>query len=185
VNAPAEVKRLADCLDSHLVPRDANIVHVLFFSARRNYPAALVLLNIGNILMFELIHRGAFQMNLRTNSETQALNAMRGILDIATREGLSLELLNALIVIALEPGISVNELGERMNVPQQSASRYASTLLGRYAEVGDAISSKPKLPLVVQEVRAEDPRKRAMTLTARGSDVIEKIIAESSGKKAK
>ena len=41
---------------------------------------------------------------------------------------LSLSQLLALIAIAVEPGLSVNELADRLNIPQQTASRHVAGL---------------------------------------------------------
>jgi DNA-binding MarR family transcriptional regulator len=97
------------------------------------------------------------------------------------REGLSVEVLGALLTIALEPGISVNELAERLNAPQQTASRYASILLGRYQEPS-LTKQPPKDPLVTQQVHTNDPRKRAMFLTDHGEEFITHLLSLLRGK---
>ena len=100
-------------------------------------------------------------------------------------EGLSLEVLLALLTIALEPGLSVNELADRLHVPQQTASRYAAVLLGRYSRTSTAGGQAAKWPLVFrQEVHADDPRKRAMFLTDRGKRFTETMLSHLSGTEA-
>jgi len=78
---------------------------------------------------------------------------------------LSLPVLRALLAIAIRPGLSVNELADDLGVPQQSASRYASILLGRY----ESPVAKGTQSLITQEVNPNEPRKRALYLTATGS----------------
>ena len=48
------------------------------------------------------------------------------------QDELGLPQLLALLTIATEPGLSVNELAEHLELPQQTASRYVATLAGRY-----------------------------------------------------
>lgn len=78
---------------------------------------------------------------------------------------LSLPLLRALLIVAIKPGLSVNELADHLSVPQQSASRYVSVLLGRYENV----ITGPSQALISQEVNPHEPRKRALYLSAAGS----------------
>jgi DNA-binding MarR family transcriptional regulator len=106
---------------------------------------------------------------------------LRDALEPVAVEGLSLEVLMGLLAIALEPGVSVNELAERLHTPQQTASRYAAILLGRYQEPTVASGQPPKWPLVVQEVHAEDPRRRAMFLTDRGKEFVDDLLSHLSG----
>jgi DNA-binding MarR family transcriptional regulator len=93
---------------------------------------------------------------------------------------LSLPQLLALCHIRLEPGLSVNELAERLNCPQQTASRYAAALLGRYQGIPGTpaeISERSKLdPLVVQEISQTDPRKRALFLSAHGEKLLNNVV---------
>lgn len=85
---------------------------------------------------------------------------------------LKLDLLVNLLTIAAEPGLSVNELADKTDTPQASASRYVSVLAGRYQ--GD--TSEPMIPLVAQEIRADDPRRRALFLTPEGHQAVMSII---------
>jgi len=79
---------------------------------------------------------------------------------------LSLPMVVALLTLAIEPGLSVNELADRTKTTQQSTSRYVSILMGRYDT--DLFTSTSMQPLVAQEINAEDPRKRALFLTEAG-----------------
>ena len=92
---------------------------------------------------------------------------------------LSLSQLLALIAIAVEPGLSVNELADRLNIPQQTASRHVAGLLGRYqlasAEAADARSKMD--PLIKQEINSEDPRRRALFLSDDGQQLLEKFVS--------
>lgn len=92
---------------------------------------------------------------------------------------LSLSQLLALIAIAVEPGLSVNELADRLNIPQQTASRHVAGLLGRYqlasAEAADARSKMD--PLIKQEINSEDPRRRALFLSDDGQRLLEKFVS--------
>jgi DNA-binding MarR family transcriptional regulator len=88
--------------------------------------------------------------------------------------GLSLEHAIALLTIALEPGLSVNDLADRIRCPQQSASRYASALLGRYRSL---VSEIDRDPLIVQQINPDDPRRRALFLNENGRQVIARMIA--------
>ncbi len=91
---------------------------------------------------------------------------------IASLHGLSLDHLVSLLTIAAEPGLSVNELAEKTNTPQASASRYVAVLAGRYQN--DA--TEPPVALITQEIRADDPRRRALFLTPDGHRAIMAII---------
>jgi DNA-binding MarR family transcriptional regulator len=112
--------------------------------------------------------------------KAKLLSQFREALKPVAVEGLSLEVLTALLTIALEPGLSVNELADRLNVPQQTASRHAAVLLGRYQDVHATDGQRPKWPLVVQEVHANDPRRRAMFLTERGNEFVETLLSQLS-----
>ena len=102
----------------------------------------------------------------------------RAILDALSRglqpihEQLSLSQLLALVIIAREPGLSVNDVAERMRVTQQAASRTLGTLAGRYAP--DAGERPPEL--VRQEISKTDPRRRAVYLTDAGLDLLEDVL---------
>ena len=118
----------------------------------------------------------------RSSAGARPLSNLRDALEPVMLEGLSIEVLSALLTIALEPGISVNELADRLHAPQQTASRYASILLGRYQEP-TVTKEPPKDPLVTQEVHATDPRKRAMFLTDRGEEFVALVLSYLSGGK--
>jgi DNA-binding MarR family transcriptional regulator len=122
--------------------------------------------------------------NALSPARAKRLGALKVALEPVAVEGLSLEVLLALLTIALEPGLSVNELADRLHVPQQTASRYAAVLLGRYQEPSTAGGQAAKWPLVTQEVHADDPRKRAMFLTDRGKEFTETMLSHLSGTEA-
>jgi DNA-binding MarR family transcriptional regulator len=102
---------------------------------------------------------------------------------------LGLPQLLALFRIALEPGLSVNDLAERMGCPQQTASRYVAMLLGRYSAGADSDlqnQNQSKLdPLISQEISQADPRRRALFLSAQGRTLLRKMVSQvaSGGKK--
>jgi DNA-binding MarR family transcriptional regulator len=100
------------------------------------------------------------------------LVSLRAVL-AAAQTTLSLSQLPVLIAVALEPGLSVNDLAERVGAPQQTASRYASVLLGRYEDVSRAESVAA---LLKQDVSVKDPRSRALYLTDHGWQVIGKLL---------
>ena len=81
-------------------------------------------------------------------------------------EELTLPLAMALVAVAREPGLSITQLAERMEVPQQTASRYAATLLGRFQYPTSADFARN--PLLSLEVSSSDPRSRALYLPAHG-----------------
>jgi DNA-binding MarR family transcriptional regulator len=91
----------------------------------------------------------------------------------SVQEKLALTQIVTLLTVALEPGISVNELAERTGMPQQSASRHAAVLLGRYQ---NSLSAEPLEPLITQLVNIDDPRKRALFLTAAGVSLVRKFL---------
>jgi DNA-binding MarR family transcriptional regulator len=84
----------------------------------------------------------------------------------------------ALIAIARHPGLSVNELAERLEQPQQTVSRNVSVLLGRYQ------TSETVVPRVFirQEVSASDPRSRALFLAPDGQSLLKTLAAERTAK---
>lgn len=103
--------------------------------------------------------------------DPQRLRDLRDAIAAAGDE-LSLPQLLALLTVAVEPNLSVNDLAERMSVPQQSASRFVAVLLGRYQS---ASGNGPKEPLIDQGVSTTDPRKRALTLTPAGRDLVTRM----------
>lgn len=88
------------------------------------------------------------------------------------QDDLSLPQLVALLTVGLEPGLSVNELSERIGAPQQSASRYVSILLGRYTDS----AASDRRPFIIQGVKQDDPRSRALYLAERGRDIVNDIL---------
>jgi DNA-binding MarR family transcriptional regulator len=79
----------------------------------------------------------------------------------------------ALLAIAGEPGLSVNELADRLGMPQQTASRHVAVLAGRYQGMFGAMASedagRSKLePLITQEISQSDPRRRALIISTQG-----------------
>ena len=89
-------------------------------------------------------------------------------------EELSTPLALALLAIAREPGLSINQLGDRLRVPQQTASRYAAQLQGRYQSSSTVDFARN--PLLSLEVSAHDPRSRALYLTAHGKKRVADIL---------
>lgn len=79
-----------------------------------------------------------------------------------------------ILTVAAKPGLSVNELAEETGYPQQSVSRYAALLLGRY-ENPMGISFGPAL--LEQSINPSDPRRRAIFLTQSGTQFVENLIA--------
>lgn len=100
--------------------------------------------------------------------DVERLSSLRSSLG-KLQDTISLPQLVALLCVGVEPGLSVNELAERMGIPQQTASRYASVLLGRYES---PTTAQPKEPLVTQGVSQRDARSRALYLTAAGQEVL-------------
>jgi DNA-binding MarR family transcriptional regulator len=96
---------------------------------------------------------------------------------------LGLPLLLALLAIAKSPGLSINDLAELINVPQQTASRYVAILQGRYQSPGQIENVFARHPLVSFEVSAEDPRRRALYLTARGQARVAEFLDKLDEKK--
>ncbi len=88
-------------------------------------------------------------------------------------QSIGLPLLLTLAAVGREPGLSVNELAERLNTPQQTISRYVATLQARYAMPGRDVGS---VPLIDVEISVNDPRRRALTLTAAGKARLEEVL---------
>lgn len=94
---------------------------------------------------------------------------------------LSLPQLLALLQIAVRPGLSVNELAEILGIPQQTASRHVSALLGRYqgSAAGTDLAERSALdPLIVQEINQNDPRSRALFLSEQGDAFLKRLLAQ-------
>jgi DNA-binding MarR family transcriptional regulator len=92
---------------------------------------------------------------------------------------LSLPQMLALLRIATEPGLSVNELADRLNCPQQTASRYVAALMGRYQTPSDdSGNARSKLdPLVTQAINQSDPRSRALFISSQGRVALKKLVS--------
>lgn len=105
------------------------------------------------------------------------LEAMRRVL-IDVQGTLSLAQLVALMTVAIEPGLSVNELAERLKIPQQTASRHVAVLTGRYQS---DLAEAPLDALIAQQINEGDPRKRALYLTPEGQEFIASLIGLSLG----
>ena len=88
---------------------------------------------------------------------------------------LSLPLALTLFAIAREPGLSIGELAERIDVPQQTASRYVAVLQGRY-ELSSTGIDFSRNPLISLQISQDDPRKRALFLTLDGAARVRQIL---------
>ncbi|WP_116091841.1 MarR family transcriptional regulator [Sphingomonas crusticola] len=106
-----------------------------------------------------------------TNTEADRYERMAPLRDalLEVQNALSLAQLVALVTIAMEPGLSVNDLAERLRIPQQSASRYVAALAGRYQPL---LAESSLDPLIVQTINESDPRKRALFLTPAGRQLM-------------
>ena|SRR5947207_1560834 len=105
--------------------------------------------------------------------ERLRLEALRQALG-ELQSDLSLVQVVTLLSVALDPGLSVNDLADRLGVPQQTASRHVAVLLGRYQSI---LNDAPAEPLLKQEVNAQDPRKRALFLNEKGRAVVASMAA--------
>lgn len=114
-------------------------------------------------------------MSSAVGANQKSVIAMRDALRNIQRE-LGLGQAVALLTIAAEPGLSVNDLADRLELPQQTASRYAAILLGRYEAAGAA---GPSEALISQEVSVDDPRRRALFLTPEGEALIARLFMVS------
>jgi DNA-binding MarR family transcriptional regulator len=109
-----------------------------------------------------------------TLSETSRLDAIFRVFTECQAE-ISLPQALALIVIARTPGLSVNELAEKLDQPQQTVSRHVSILLGRYQ------TSETVIPraFIRQEINVSDPRSRALFLSPDGLSLLKALAADS------
>jgi DNA-binding MarR family transcriptional regulator len=89
---------------------------------------------------------------------------------------LTLSLLAVLFAIERSPGLSVNDLAEAVDIPQQTASRYISVLQGRYQPIGSSENFFAKEPLVEITISPDDPRRRALKLTSKGRARIDGLL---------
>lgn len=100
----------------------------------------------------------------RPPSGLQLRNAL-----MAVQGHISLPQLVVLLTIRIEPGLSVNDLADKLNIPQQSASRYVALLAGRY----QTETEQPLFePLVLQRISDSDPRSRALYITPAGDSML-------------
>ena len=96
---------------------------------------------------------------------------------LAVQGQLSLQQLVALLTIGADPGLSVNELADRMRIPQQSASRHVAVLTGRYQNDS---TGAPLDVLVLQQISPSDPRSRALHLTSAGETLIAGVVGSAT-----
>jgi len=93
--------------------------------------------------------------------------------------------LTALLAIAANPGLSVNEMAAELAVPQQTASRHIRNLADRQKGITAGTFFELRYgpardPLVVQEINPMEPRRRALYLTTVGHDVVEALLTALS-----
>jgi DNA-binding MarR family transcriptional regulator len=99
------------------------------------------------------------------------LKALRTTLQLV-HDQLSLPQLLLLLAVAERPGLSVNELADITALSQPVASRTLGALMGRY----ETQPGQEPVALVEQGINSEDPRRRALFLSAAGA----KLVAELS-----
>ncbi len=122
-------------------------------------------------------------MNVESNLSRAERTKLAGLFNSLQplQSELSLPQFLALLQIALNPALSVNELSERLGCPQQTASRHVAALLGRYqgrvSALGAEGMARSKLdPLIVQEISQSDPRSRALSLSKYGIDLLRQLL---------
>jgi DNA-binding MarR family transcriptional regulator len=93
---------------------------------------------------------------------------------------LNLQLALTLLVVARQPGLSIGELADQIQSPQQTASRYVAILQGRYELPGSDSNSFARNPLLSLEVSKQDPRRRALFLTTHGTKRLNRILDATS-----
>jgi DNA-binding MarR family transcriptional regulator len=108
-------------------------------------------------------------------TKIERLDALLKVLQTIERD-IGAPLLVALVSIAREPGLSISELADRIGAPQQTASRYAAILQGRYQQPPGSAEDFAAHPLIAFEVSNDDPRSRALYLTTKGKSLIDKVI---------
>lgn len=106
-------------------------------------------------------------------SESSRLDAIFAAL-LSCQSEISLPQALALIAIARNPGLSVNELAERLDQPQQTVSRHVAVLLGRY-QISETIVPRA---FIRQEVNVKDPRSRALFLSPDGQALLKALVAD-------
>jgi DNA-binding MarR family transcriptional regulator len=77
--------------------------------------------------------------------------------------------IQALLVIAEFPGISVSELGEKLGLAQSSASRNV------YALSNDKGKGVPGLDLIVSEINPMNRRQRQLSLSLKGQKFVARL----------
>lgn len=97
----------------------------------------------------------------------------------AHKLGLTLPLLGVLMAVADQPGISINEVAERLALPQQTASRYVAILEGRYQQLG-ADSAFVATPLISPSEDDADSRRRSLVLSPAGHSALDKFLRQVS-----
>ena len=107
-------------------------------------------------------------------SELKHIIALRDAL-ATMHDQVSLPQLTCLLAITAEPGLSVNELADRTGLPQATASRHVSTLLGRYQDVDQKVPTA----LISQQISRENPRRRSLHVTTAGRDLLAVILRPS------
>ena len=112
-----------------------------------------------------------------STDEVKKLRRLLVSLQLVQNE-LPLAQLVPLLAVATEPGLSVNDLAERTSTPQQTASRHAAILLGRYESVS---APALKAPLIAQGVSTEDPRRRTLSLPSQGAELLRSILRGTEG----
>jgi DNA-binding MarR family transcriptional regulator len=91
---------------------------------------------------------------------------------------LSLSQVLALAEVAQSPGLSVNELAERLSLPQQTVSRHVAILLGRYQATSEAGPTNTTA-FIRQEISTSDPRRRALFLSEDGLALLKSLAADA------
>lgn len=91
---------------------------------------------------------------------------------------LSLSQVLALTEVAQTPGLSVNELAERLGLPQQTVSRHVAILLGRYQTTSEAGPTN-MTAFIRQEISTSDPRRRALFLSGDGLALLKLLAADA------
>jgi DNA-binding MarR family transcriptional regulator len=119
------------------------------------------------------------RMSAGSQTQLSVLLALSHLLEQVEGD-LGLPLSRTLVAVSLEPGLSVNELAERLGVPQQTASRYVAILQGRYEAPSIPLSVSARTPLLALEISQLDPRRRALFVTPEGEKRIERLIASYS-----
>ena len=119
-----------------------------------------------SILVAGLANRpdlGTYSIMSTSKLDTTRLEAVFQLLR-SLQPDINLSLAVTLLAVAREPGLSVNEIAERVDAPQQTVSRYVATLQGRYEMPGN--ESFARHPLLALEVSAQGP-----TATSRFPDL--------------